>query len=189
MPANPETKIRCDWVTKDPLYIDYHDNEWGKLVHDDRVMYEFLVLEAFQAGLSWLTVLRKRENFRKAFAGFDPKRVSKFTQTDIDRLLTDAGIIRNKAKIKAAIINARAFLQVQQEFGTFSEYLWAFTNGKTIKNILITDDDYPDKSELSEKISKDLKKRGFSFLGPVVVYSHLQAMGIVNDHQQKCFLA
>ncbi len=179
---------RCDWVPeKDQLYCDYHDKEWGVPVHAERLLFEFLILETFQAGLSWKTVLYKRENFRKAFTGFDVKKVAAFTEKDQQRLLEDAGIIRNKLKIKAAISNAQAFLKVAAEFGSFDKYIWGFVNNKPIDNQLEKMSDIPAKTELSDKLSADLKKRGFKFVGSTVVYAHMQATGMVNDHTIDCF--
>lgn len=179
---------RCSWPTPgDKLYEDYHDEEWGVPVYDDRKIFEFLVLESAQAGLSWITVLRKRENYRKAFAGFDPVKVSKFTSKDVTRLLKDAGIIRNRMKIEAAINNAARFLEIQKEFGSFSKYIWGFVGGKPIKNRWKTLKDLPAKTKEAEALSKDLKDRGFKFLGPTVIYAHMQATGMVNDHMMDCF--
>ncbi len=180
-------KTRCDWSGKDPLYIEYHDTEWGVPVYDDAKLFEFLILETFQAGLSWITVLRKRENFRKAFDGFNYKKIAKYKETKFEELLQDAGIIRNKLKIKATISNAIAFMEVQQEFGSFSKYIWNFTNGKPIKNSWNNLNELPATTELSDVISKDLKKRGFKFVGPTVIYAHMQATGMVNDHVKGCF--
>lgn len=179
--------VRCGWVSADPLYQKYHDQEWGVPVYNDKILFEFLLLESAQAGLSWLTVLRKRENYRKAFANFNPRRVAKFTATDIKRLLNDAGIIRNKLKIAAAINNAQRFLEVQKEFGSFSKYIWRFTDGKPIINRWTKLSQLPAKTKLAEVIAVDLKKRGFKFLGPTVIYAHLQATGIINDHLITCF--
>lgn len=172
---------------ENPLYLRYHDKEWGVPVHNDRKVFEFLVLESFQAGLSWLIVLRKRENFEKVFHGFDPEKVSRFTQRDIQRLLRDEGIIRNRAKIQAAVENAKRFLEVQEEFGSFSKYMWSFVGGKPINHKLRTLKDYPAKTEEAEIWAKDLKTRGFQFLGPTVCYAHMQAVGMVNDHTVSCF--
>lgn len=169
------------------LYERYHDTEWGVPVHNDKKLFEFLVLESAQAGLSWLIVLQKRENFRKAFAGFEPKRVAKFTAHDIERLTKDIGIIRNRAKITAAVNNARCFLGVQKEFGSFSRYMWQFVGGKPIRHRLQKLGDYPSRTKEAEAWAKDLKKRGFSFLGPTVCYAHMQAVGMVNDHVVTCF--
>ena len=179
---------RCAWVPEnDALYVKYHDEEWGVPVHDDRLLFEFLILETFQAGLSWRTVLYKRENFRRAFAGFNPQIVANFDETNIQELLNDAGIIRNRLKVRAAVSNAQAFLLVQEEFGTFCDYIWGFVDGRPIQNRWKTLDELPASSELSEKISSDLKKRGFKFVGTTVVYAHMQATGMVNDHTLDCF--
>ncbi len=178
---------RCAWSTTDPLYIKYHDEEWGVPVHDDATMFEFLILETFQAGLSWLTILRKRENFRKAFAGFDFEKVAKFTEKDFNRLMQDAGIIRNRLKIAAAMTNAKAFIEVRKEFGTFCKYLWAFVDNKPVHAKLKSLSEIPASTPLSDAISKDLKKRGFKFVGTTIVYAHLQACGLVNDHVKGCF--
>lgn len=181
-------KKRCPWpIDGDRLYVSYHDREWGKPVHDDRVLFEFLVLEAFQAGLSWRCILHKRENFRRAFAGFDPAKVSRFGPRQVKRLLADAGIVRNRAKVAAAIENARRFLEVQREFGTFDRYMWSWTGGRPVVNRFKTLKDYPAKTPVAEAFAADLKKRGFKFLGPTVVYAHMQAVGMVNDHVVTCF--
>jgi len=180
-------KKRCDWVGNDPLYIAYHDTEWGVPLYDDAKLFEFLILETFQAGLSWITVLRKRENFRKAFDNFDYKKIALYNDKKFDELLQDAGIIRNKLKIKATISNAIAFIEVQKEFGSFSNYIWSFTNGKSIKNKWKKNEDLPANTPLSDKISKDLKKRGFKFVGTTVIYAHMQATGMINDHTTDCF--
>ena len=182
-----ENKIRCAWCEKDDLYRNYHDNEWGKPVYDDQVLFEFLILETFQAGLSWYTILKKREKFRKAFASFDYKKVALFTEKKIQELLLDAGIIRNQLKIRAAVANAIAFMKVQEEFGTFSKYIWNFTDGKPIDNNPKTLKDISSSTPLSDAISKDLKKRGFKFVGTTVVYAHMQATGMVNDHVESCW--
>ena len=179
---------RCPWASDgDPLYVAYHDNEWGTPVRDDRTIYEFLVLESFQAGLSWRTILQKRENFRKAFAGFDPIKVARFTSRDVARLMADPGIVRNRAKIDAAIHNAKLFLAVQGEFGSFSKYMWSWVGDKPIRHNIRSSKDYPVFTDEAVAWSKDLKKRGFRFLGPTVVYSHMQAVGMVNDHAVGCF--
>lgn len=180
-------KHRCGWCVGDPLYEAYHDEEWGVPVYDDATLFEFLILETFQAGLSWITILRKRENFRKAFDHFDYKKVADYKQQKIDALLEDAGIIRNKLKIHATITNAQAFMKVQEEFGSFSNYIWQFTDGKPIKNKLEYYKHAPATTELSDAISKDLKKRGFKFVGSTVIYAHMQATGMVNDHEIHCF--
>jgi DNA-3-methyladenine glycosylase I len=181
-------KTRCPWPTPgDQLYIDYHDLEWGVPVYDDRKIFEFLVLESAQAGLSWRTVLYKRENYRKAFAGFDPVKVARFTAKDVEKLMGNAGIIRNRMKIEAAINNAKRFLEVQKEFGSFSKYIWGFVGGKPVKNRCRTIKDVPVLTPEAEALAKDLKKRGFKFLGPTVIYAHMQATGMVNDHFVDCF--
>ncbi|MEZ4840681.1 MAG: DNA-3-methyladenine glycosylase I [Flavobacteriaceae bacterium] len=180
-------KIRCSWCGNDPLYVAYHDEEWGVPVYDDDKLFEFLILETFQAGLSWITVLRKRESFRRAFDNFDYKKIVNYTDKKFEDLLQDEGIIRNKLKIKATITNAQAFMKIQEEFGSFSDYIWGFTNGKPIKNSLKNLKDAQATTELSDKISKDLKKRGFKFVGSTVVYAHMQATGMVNDHIVDCF--
>lgn len=178
---------RCDWCKGDDLYIKYHDEEWGVPVHDDRTHFEFLVLESMQSGLSWLTILRKRENFRVAFDGFDPEKVAQYNEAKIQELLQNEGIIRNRKKIEAAVNNARRFLQVQKEFGTFDKYIWGFTDGQVINNHYESISQVPATSALSDQLSKDMKKRGFKFLGSVTLYAHLQAIGIINDHLDKCF--
>lgn len=179
---------RCPWPTVgDPLYLAYHDDEWGVPVHDDRKIYEFLVLEAFQAGLSWRTVLYKRENFRKAFAGFDYRKVARFGRREVARLLKDPGIIRNRQKIEAAITNAQRFIEVQAEYGTFAAYMWSWVKGKPIVHRFRALEDYPPYIEEAVAWAKDLKQRGFKFLGPTVVYAHMQAVGMVNDHTVDCF--
>ena len=179
---------RCPWpVYDDPLYLAYHDEEWGRPVHDDRTLFEFLVLEAFQAGLSWRTILHKREHFRRAFAGFDFRKVARFGARDKARLMRDAGIVRNRAKIKAAVENARRFLAVRKEFGSFSKYMWSWVGGKPVVHRFRTLKDYPPFTEEAVAWAKDLKARGFKFLGPTVVYAHMQAVGMVNDHARDCF--
>lgn len=179
-------KVRCHWVGTEQIYIDYHDKEWGVPVHDDKIIFEFLTLEAAQAGLSWITVLKKRESYRKAFAGFDPVKVAKFNERDVKRLLKDTGIIRNQLKIRAAINNAQRFLEVQKEHGTFSKYIWAFVNHKPIKNTWKTKK-YAATTKESDALSLDLKKRGFKFVGSTIMYAHMQATGMVNDHAKACF--
>jgi len=181
-------QLRCAWVpTDDPLYCRYHDEEWGVPVHDDCKLFEFLILETFQAGLSWRTVLYKRENFRMSFAGFDFEQVAKFDEADFERLIHDAGIIRNKLKIKAAISNAQAFIRVREEQGSFDHYIWSFVEDKPLQNHCKTLADVAAKTTLSNSISTDLKKRGFKFVGSTVVYAHMQATGMVNDHTVDCF--
>jgi DNA-3-methyladenine glycosylase I len=181
------TVTRCSWVSDDPLYIKYHDEEWGVPLYDEQRLFEFLILETFQAGLSWITVLRKRENFRAAFEHFDVKKVAAFDDAKVASLMEDAGIIRNGAKIRAAVSNAQAFIQIQNKFGSFSKYIWGFVDGKPIQNSLQSLKDIPANTELAEVISKDLKKRGFKFVGPTVIYAHMQATGMVNDHVVDCF--
>jgi DNA-3-methyladenine glycosylase I len=180
-------KTRCSWVGNDPLYIQYHDREWGVPLYDEDKLFEFLILETFQAGLSWITVLKKRENFREVFDNFDYKKIAKYGEDKFDELLQNAGIIRNKLKIKATISNAVAFMDVQKEFGSFSKYIWSFVDGKPIKNKWKLNGDVPANTELSNVISKDLKKRGFKFVGTTVIYAHMQATGMVNDHTTNCF--
>ncbi len=177
---------RCDWCGTDELYQEYHDKEWGVPVRDDETMFEFLMLETFQAGLSWITILRKRENFRKAFDNFDYNKISKYDEVKIEALVQDEGIIRHRKKIEAAISNAIAYIKIQKEFGSFCSYFWNFTNNKVIQNNLKSISNVPTQTELSQKISKDLKKRGFKFVGPTVVYAHMQATGMVNDHIVSC---
>ena len=178
---------RCDWLTTDPEYIKYHDEEWGVPIHNDRKHFEFLILEGAQAGLSWLTILKRRKGYRKAFHNFDPKKVAKMTSKDITRLLKDIGIIRNRLKIKSAIRNARAFLAIQKEFGSFDKYIWEFVGGKPIQNKFKSLKDIPAKTPLAEALSRDLKERGFNFVGPTIIYAHMQATGLVNDHVVQCF--
>jgi DNA-3-methyladenine glycosylase I len=178
---------RCDWAGTDPLYVRYHDEEWGVPVHDDRLLFEFLVLEGMQAGLSWMTILRKRENFRRAFDNFEPEVIAGYGDHDIARLLSDAGIVRNRAKINAAIGNARAFLKVQDELGSFDAYIWQFVSGKPIRNEWRTMGDIPARTAEAEAMSRDLLKRGFKFVGPTICYAHMQATGMVNDHIVTCF--
>lgn len=178
---------RCSWCLNDPIYIKYHDEEWGVPVHDDNKHFEFLVLESAQAGLSWLTILKRREGYRKAYDDFDPNKVAEYDEEKIDEMMSDKGIIRNRRKIESSIKNARVFLDIQKEFGSFDKYIWSFTNGKVVKNHYESIEDIPAKTDLSEKVSKNLKKRGCSFLGPTIMYSHLQAVGIINDHTIDCF--
>lgn len=178
---------RCGWCLSDPLYITYHDQEWGVPVHDDRKLFEFLILEGAQAGLSWLTILRKREGYRKAFADFDPEKVVRFTEKRIEKLLQDPAIIRNKLKVNSAVTNAKAFLEVQEEFGSFDKYIWQFTDGKVITNKHNTLRDIQPTSKESDAMSKDMKKRGFKFCGSTIMYAHMQATGMVNDHLTDCF--
>ncbi|TKD65381.1 DNA-3-methyladenine glycosylase I [Flavobacterium sp. ASW18X] len=178
--------IKCGWCIGDPLYEAYHDTEWGVPVKDDATLFEFLVLETFQAGLSWITILKKRENFRAAFDGFDYKKIAAYPQSKIDDLLTDAGIIRNKLKVSATVTNAQAFIQTQEEFGSFSHYIWSFVNHKPIKNSFTSLKEIPATTPISDALSKDLKKRGFKFVGSTVVYAFMQATGMVNDHITSC---
>ena len=179
---------RCPWVdpTK-PIYVAYHDEEWGVPVRDDRTMFEFLTLEAAQAGLSWYTILSRREGYRRAFAGFDPEQVACFDEEKYTLLLADAAIIRNRAKIAAAITNARAFLRVREEFGSFTEYIWRFVDGRPIVHDIHSLADYPTTSPEAENLARDLRRRGFSFMGPTTVYAHMQATGLINDHSVDCF--
>lgn len=180
-------KHRCGWCVGDTLYEAYHDTEWGIPIYDDAKLFEFLILETFQAGLSWITILRKRENFRNALDNFDYKKIANYSEGKIEELLQDSGIIRNKLKIKATITNARAFMEIQNEFGSFSSYIWNFTDGKPIKNSVTYYKNAPANTPLSDAISKDLKKRGFKFVGTTVMYAHMQATGMVNDHEVTCF--
>ncbi len=183
-----KTITRCAWVPKnDSLYIAYHDNEWGVPVHDDRILFEFLLLEGMQAGLSWSTVLHKRENFRKAFDDFDARKIARYTNHDRQRLLANPGIIRNRAKIEACIQNADRYLSIQAEFGSFDAYIWRFVGGKPIQNRFAPTQQIPATSKESDAMSKDLKARGFKFVGSTICYSHMQATGMVNDHTTDCF--
>lgn len=177
---------RCDWVGSDELYIKYHDEEWGKPIKDDSVLFEFLLLEGFQAGLSWLIILRKREEFRKAFDNFDYKKISQYNDKKLEELSNNPGIVRNKLKIKAAVINAEKFQEIQEEFGSFSNYIWKFVSDKPLINHRQSIREIPASTELSDNISKDLKKRGFKFVGTTIIYAFMQAVGIVNDHVVDC---
>ena len=178
-------KKRCIWVDEtSPVYVKYHDEEWGVPVYDDEKLYEMLLLETFQAGLSWITILRKREAFRQAFDGFDAEKVACYEEEKLNALMENADIIRNRKKLEAAVKNARVFLEIQREFGSFSRYLWGFTNNEVIVS---QDDSFPVKTELSDRVSKDMKKRGMAFVGSVTIYSYLQAVGVVNDHELSCF--
>ncbi len=178
---------RCDWCTSDDAYIRYHDGEWGVPVHDDCRLFEFLILEGAQAGLSWLTILKRRNAYRAAFAGFDPEKIARFSTSDIEKLLHNDGIIRNRLKINAAVTNARAFLKIQEEFGSFDAYSWRFVNGTPIINEFKRVRDIPATTRESHAFSKDLKQRGFKFTGPTIMYAHMQAVGMVNDHLVSCF--
>ncbi len=178
---------RCGWGTGDPLYERYHDQEWGVPVHDDRLLFEFLILEGAQAGLSWITILRKRENYRAAFDHFDPAKVAQYDEAKVAQLLANPGIIRNKLKVNAAVINARHFLEIQREFGSFDRYVWDFVGGSPIVNEWQAMSDIPAETDLARKLSKDLKQRGFKFVGPTIIYSFMQACGLVNDHVVDCF--
>jgi len=180
-------KKRCDWAGNHPIYIRYHDNEWGVPVYDDRLLFEFLVLEGAQAGLSWLTVLKKRAHYQKLFDNFDVEKISKYNKRKIASLLKDAGIIRNRLKIESAIRNAKAFLKVQEEFGSFSNYQWQFVGNKPIQNSWKSIKKLPAKTKKSDTMSQDLKKRGFNFVGSTIIYAHMQAVGMVNDHLMDCF--
>jgi DNA-3-methyladenine glycosylase I len=182
-----ESKTRCGWCLSSDLYKEYHDEEWGVPVYDDQELFEFLILETFQAGLSWITILNKRENFRKAFDNFDYKKIAHYSEEKIEELLLDAGIIRNKLKVRSAVSNAQAFIKIQEEFGSFSNYIWKFTDGKPIINNPKTLKDVPATTPLSDEISKDLKKRGFKFVGSTVIYAHMQATGMVDDHVEDCW--
>lgn len=180
-------KNRCFWVNNDLLYIEYHDKEWGKPVYDDETLFEFLILETFQAGLSWITILKKRENFRKAFDNFDYKKIAKYPESKFESLLQDAGIIRNKLKIRSAITNAQLFMEIQKEHGSFSKFIWSYVNNKPIVNKFHKREEVPATTVLSDKVSKDLKKLGFKFVGSTVMYAYMQAVGLVNDHTTDCF--
>lgn len=180
-------KKRCDWVGMDPLDIAYHDLEWGVEVHDDKKLFEMLILEGAQAGLSWTTILKKRENYKKAFDFFDVKKIARYDSRKINSLLDDSGIIRNKRKIEATIQNAKAFITVQKKFGSFDKYIWKFVGNKPIKNCIKSLSEYPTKTKEAEAMSKDLLARGFKFVGPTICYAFMQAVGMVNDHQIQCF--
>ncbi len=187
MPSKLQNRERCPWPTDNPLMIEYHDTEWGVPLHDDRKLFEFMMLDAFQAGLSWSIVLKKREAFRKAFRNYDPVRIARFTEKDIQRLLKDEGIIRNRLKILSTVKNARLFLTVQKEFGSFDNYIWQFTNHRMKVNRFKTLKQLPAVSKAAETMSKDLKQRGFTFVGPTICYAFMQAAGMVNDHLVSCF--
>ncbi|KAA0892336.1 DNA-3-methyladenine glycosylase I [Oryzomonas rubra] len=179
--------IRCAWAGSDPLYQEYHDREWGVPVHDDRALFEFLTLEGAQAGLSWITILRKREAYRAAFAGFDPEVVARFDENDVAKLLGNPGIVRNRLKVESTITNARAFLKVQEEFGSFATYQWDFVDGRQVRNAWSSIRDVPASTPQSDALSRDLKRRGFRFVGTTICYAHMQAVGMVNDHTVDCF--
>ena|SRR5215510_537538 len=189
MSSEPRPRRRCSWVGEDPLFIRYHDEEWGRPVHDDRTLFEFLVLEGAQAGLSWSTILRKREGYRRAFAGFDPERVARFREARIEKLLGDASIVRNRAKVTSAVDNAKAFLAVQREHGSFDAFAWSFVGGKPIHRYPRTPRDVPATTSESDALSAALRARGFRFVGSTIIYAFMQACGLVNDHAQGCFLA
>jgi DNA-3-methyladenine glycosylase I len=180
-------RTRCPWAGSDPLYVDYHDTQWGVPLHDDRRLFEFLILEGAQAGLSWITVLKKRNNYRDAFDGFDPEKVARYRHDKIEKLLKNEGIIRNRLKIAAAVDNARAFIKVQNEFSSFDAYIWGFVDGRPVRNEWKSMQQVPAQSEKSELMSRELKKRGFKFVGPVICYAFMQAVGMVNDHLVDCF--
>jgi DNA-3-methyladenine glycosylase I len=184
---NDSDKNRCAWAGSDPLYCHYHDHEWGVPVHDDRLLFEFLILEGAQAGLSWITILRKREAYRRAFSNFEPGVVASFDSARVVELMNDSGIVRNRLKIASAITNAKAFLEVVEEFGSFDRYIWSFIGGKTVQNSWGRLSDLPCSSEVSDRMSRDLKKRGFKFVGSTICYSFMQAVGMVNDHTTDCF--
>ena len=182
-----ENKKRCQWCGSDPLYVKYHDEEWGVPIFDDQKLFEFLVLEGAQAGLSWITILKRREGYRKAFANFEVEKVARFNRKKIESLLQDPGIIRNRLKVESAVKNAQAFIKVQEEFGSFSNYQWLFVDGEPIANNRKKMKDIPAKTEISDQLSHDLKQRGFSFVGSTIIYAHMQAVGMVNDHVTECF--
>ena len=182
-----KSKTRCSWCGDDPIYVEYHDTEWGVPLRDEQKLFEFLVLETFQAGLSWITVLRKRENFRKVLDNFDYKKIALYDEVKITELLQDAGIIRNKLKVRATISNAVAFMKIQKEFGSFSKYIWGFVNDTPIQNNIKSMSEVKATTATSDKLSKDLKKRGFKFVGPTMIYAYMQATGMVNDHTVGCF--
>jgi len=184
---SPRARERCAWPGTDPLYVAYHDDEWGVPLHDDRRLFEFLVLDGAQAGLAWITILRKRENYRKAFDGFDPEKVARYRRPRIERLLRDPGIVRNRQKVEGAVRNAKAFLDVVEEWGTFDEYIWQFVGGKPKRNRFRTLKEIPAETDESRAMSRDLKKRGFTFVGPTICYAFMQAAGMVNDHVVGCF--
>ena len=183
----PKILRRCPWCLSDPLYIEYHDREWGVPVHDDRKWFEFLVLEGAQAGLNWLLVLKKRGNYRRAYDGFDFQKIARYGETKIAELLADSGLIRNRAKIASSVSNARAFLAIREEFGTFNHFIWSFVGNKPLRNLWKNDSEIPARTPLSDVLSADLRRRGFKFVGSTIMYAHMQATGMVNDHLVKCF--
>jgi DNA-3-methyladenine glycosylase I len=180
-------KTRCKWVSDDPLYIDYHDHEWGVPVYDERLLFEFLILEGMQAGLSWLTIIKKRENYRSCFDGFIAEKMAEYDESKINELMANPGIIRNRLKINAAITNAKSFLKIKNDVGSFSKYIWQFTDGKPVKNTWTIHEQVPASTSLSDKMSKDLKQKGFKFVGSTICYAFMQAVGMVNDHTTNCF--
>lgn len=184
---NVHSITRCAWAGTDPLYVAYHDQEWGVPIHEDRLLFEFLILEGAQAGLSWITILRKRENYRRAFDNFDPAKVARYDAAKVRQLLNNEGIVRNRLKIASAVSNARTFLQIQKEFGSFDRYIWQFVDGRPIQNKIRHLKELPPRTEKSDIISKDLKKRGFNFVGSTIAYAFMQAVGMVNDHVTDCF--
>lgn len=185
--ASTRERTRCGWAGSDATYIEYHDTEWGVPVYHDRTLFEFLILEGAQAGLSWITILRKRDAYRKAFAGFDPEKVARFNAKKIEQLMQDAGIVRNRLKLESAVKNARAFLKVRDELGSFSDYQWKFVDGKPLQNRPASLEQIPARTPISDAFSKDLKQRGFNFVGSTIIYAHMQAVGMVNDHVDDCF--
>lgn len=180
--------VRCSWCGEDPIYVDYHDREWGRPVFDDRKLFEMLILEGAQAGLAWITVLRKRESYREAFDGFDVEKVAKYDEAKIEELLGNAGIIRNRLKVRAAVVNAQKFLEIVEEYGSFSEFIWGYVEGKPVVGNWEKLEDVPATTEISDRISRDLKGRGFKFVGSTIIYSFMQATGMVNDHVRGCFV-
>jgi DNA-3-methyladenine glycosylase I len=184
---NMNGKKRCDWPLDNPLFVKYHDEEWGVPVRDDRMLFEFLLLEGFQAGLRWITILNKRLNFRQAFDNFEAKKIARYDEKKIEELMQNSGIVRNRRKIEAAVVNAQAFLNVQKEFGSFSDYVWSFVNRRPVVNKWKRMREIPANTELSDKISKDLKERGFKFVGSTIIYAYMQSIGMVNDHTVDCF--
>ncbi len=179
--------VRCAWVSRDPLYLDYHDRQWGVPVRDDRALFADLVLDGAQAGLSWLTILKRREGYRRVFSGFDPERIARWGEAEIQSALADPGIIRNRAKVRSAVANARAFLELREATGSFSDFLWDFVGGETIQNRWTTDSGVPAETEESRAMSRELKRRGFTFVGPTICYAFMQAVGMVNDHLVSCY--